>query len=605
MNGRNVPSKLLRLGALALAAAAPCACSSGTVLAILLRGGTSGHTPQGTGVFPPPGGVPTDVIVASDLIRDFQPQLFDCSLDGTSQADLSGTITAGGGVKRLGIAPDRAHVAFLAAKDRDDAVELYVVDLAARSAPVKLHPDLPMGRNVRDFRWSPDSSRVAFVLEVGDDGKPRLHVANRDGSGFQQVLPDSAGPVLFPKADEFDGTVAAFDWSSDSRHLAAATDDPCSDASDLFVVAPDGSELRQVAPLDGGAGLPFWRTFQRPYVPFAWSTDPAQPDHLAYLVDEASCSCGVRGTVLRIVAADGSDDRRLSHSFDEADGDPDDLRFAWAPSGQRIVYATDGQVQDRVELWSTDPRTKDHDQDAFRVSKNCTSAANDVLYVERDAFEWSPDSSTVAFRGDLDRAGRVELYAADPTVVDPANYRINAPLSCDGQGVAAFRWAPDSKQLAYIADENKLDRFELFTATPIGANHAVVSRIDAQSNGDVLFRPDAADPAYTGFDHPIQWSPDGLRLAYLADEEHDGVFEAFAAMTDGSNHFRVTADLKPVCGDACRVSWVGSSELLYAADQRERGRFELYTAFTDGPTGVVVTGAQRQGGTQCPQYELP
>ncbi|HET6164718.1 MAG TPA: hypothetical protein VFG37_13705 [Planctomycetota bacterium] len=604
MNVRN-PRPIARAAVAALAALVLGACSGGAILDVLLRGGSGGHGARSSGGVPPPGGVPTEVIVASDLLVDGKSQLFDCALDGTAQSDLSGSIVAGGNVKRLKISPDRTRVAFIAAKERADADELYVVDLTTSAAPVKLHPGLPAGRHVRDLRWSPDATRVAFVVDLDQCGEWRLHVTNADGSGHVRVLPDSAGTVLFPLADEFDGTVAAFEWSADSRHLAAATDDPGSDAADLYVVAPDGSGLRKIAPYDDGAGLPFWRRFQRPYVPFAWSTDPARPDHLAYLVDEVACACGTRGTVLRSVAADGSDDRRLSHSFEEGNDDPDDLRLAWSPDGRRIVYATDGQVQDRVELWSTDPRTADHDRDSFRVSKNCQGAANDVLYAERDSFEWSADSRTVAFRGDLDVAGRIELYAADPFVVDPMNYRVNAELACDGQNVEAFRWSPDSAHLAYIADEVKLDRFELFTATPIGASHAVVSRIEPGSYGDVLFRRDSDDPAYDAFEPPIQWSPDGRRLAYLADEVHDGVFEAFAAMTDGSNHFRICADLKPVCGDACRVTWVSDSLLLYAADEREQGRFELMTAFPDGPTGTIVTGADRRGGTFCPLYELP
>src|SRR6185295_11038513 len=153
-------------------------------------------------------------------------------------------------------------------------------------------------------------------------------------------------------------------------------------------------------------------------------------------------------------------------------------------------------------------------------------------------------------------------------------------------------------------DETQRDVFELFSASPTGTDHRVVSRIDPSCDGDVLFEVDAQNPAYSAFDEPNAWSPDSRRIAYIADQASVGVFEAFAALSDGSNNFRLCKELTPVGGDVCRVRWFDSTLLLYAADERERGRFELMSAFTDGPTGTIVTGADRRGGTFCPDFEV-
>jgi len=584
------------------AALAPAACSSGAIAALVLtlNGGHKKHHSSSSS----DDGAGNQVIVATDLRFDGQSELFSVPIDGAFQDLLSGPTVRGGTTRRFALSPDRTRVAFLASKDVAGVDELYVVDLRAPSDPIKLHPDLGRGDGVRDFRWAPDSSRVAYAAIQSHSGSVQLFTTFADGSGNVSLLPGSAGAVAFPDSEEFNGTVAAFEWSPDSTYVACATFDSKKGVYPLYILKPDGSYDHKIAPTDShSSGLPMGRKFQRPYLPFAWSTDPSLADHVAYLVD-AKSSGGVHGTELRIAFADGSDNRRLSHSFDQWNQDPDDVRFAWAPDGSRIVYVTDGQKADRFELWSTDPRTTDPDRDSFQISKMVSDKSFDVAWYERDAFAWAPDASRVAFRGDLDRSGTLELWTADPTYEDPPNDKINSPLQSKGQNVETFRWSPDSRRIAYIDDENRAGTFELFCAGPTGSDRNVVSRIGDHSGGGVLYTTDRDDPALTGLDAPIQWSPDSLRLAYIADQNADGVFEAFAAMNDGSNNFRICHDLAPIDGDVCRVLWNGGGRLLYAADERTRGRIELLSAFPDGPTGIILTGKDLRGGTACPQFEV-
>ncbi len=580
----------------ALAAAAAgmlTACGAGAITAASKPGQGGGSSPTVK--------LAVDVVVASDLRFNQTKEAFAVVLDGSSQISLSATQLGGGTVKRIGISPDRNRLAFVAARVFTNIDELWVVDLRTTTPAFKVHPDLADGQRVRDFVWAPDSSRIAYVADAVTTGVPQLFTVRENGTDLVQVSPDAAGPVAFPLSRDFAATRAAFEWNPDSSHLACATRDPATGHFHLYVVAPDGSNALRIAPaLASAPGLPMDREFERPYLPFGWAPAGDLAGHLAFLVAQASGAAA--GSELRIVAADGSDDRRLSARFDPANLDPDDLRFAWAPDGSRLVYATDGIKADLVELWSIDPRSTDPDVDATPISKRPLDRDGGVIYLEPDAFEWAPDSSRVAFRGDLDRRGIVELYVADPLARSRSNERVNTELPLLGQNVERFRWAPDSSRLAYIANEISLQTYDLLCARADGSNLFLISRNDLHA--DVLFASDAENPAYTAIDPAIQWSPDSLRLAWVADQNVDGVFEAFAALCDGSLLQRVSGSLAPSGGDVCRLCWHDAELLLYAADERELGRFELYSARPDGPTGTVLTGASRRGGTSCPDFEI-
>ena len=99
-------------------------------------------------------------------------------------------------------------------------------------------------------RWSPDGTRIAFVLKEGNSFS--LYVMDADGANTQRLagnltVSHSVEPDLF---DDFawspDGTMIAFVGGGDSPNT-------------LFVVGADGSGLRKLVEDDAGLSAPFWR----------------------------------------------------------------------------------------------------------------------------------------------------------------------------------------------------------------------------------------------------------------------------------------------------------------------------------------------------------
>ena len=552
-------------------------------------------------------------LVAADLRQSGVVELFALDEGGGPPVLLSPEPDPGGAAAdvtlgRFAVAPDGARVAFLLARKQPAVEELFVADLRFETAPIKLHPDLGDGQRVVDFDWSPDGAQLAFVADLQTAGVPQLFTTTADGSEPRLALPAEAGPVANARTIAPQATRAAFLWSLDSTHLACATADPALGAYALWVVDAAATTPRRLAPALGqGAGLPMERVFEQAWLPFAWSPDATAAAHLAYLVERAvvpGAGGDPPGHELRIAALDGSDDRRLSHRLPPSEPPPDVLRFALAPDGRHVAYAATRRDPEQVELWCNATSSAAPDFEARRLSRDGTSGAHALLYRDRDSFAWSPDSQRIAFRGEFDTLGIVELYVAVPTQSPPTIDRVNTRLRLPGQRVATFAWAPDSARIAYVANEIALATFELFCARADASSLFVVSRADATGDADVLVAPDASAPWFASDDAAIHWSPDSTRLAWLADGEVDGRFEAWSALPDGGDRFRLNGSLPSDDSDVCRVTWLDAATLLYVADERSVGRFDLWSARADGPLGVALTGAAERGATTCPRFAL-
>jgi Tol biopolymer transport system component len=216
-------------------------------------------------------------------------------------------------VREFSWSPDGTKLAYPACARRcgpsraEGAHGLVIADATGRRAP---HPvPLPTGagapgRTLRDVRWSPEGSLIAFVSNDGVGVGMHLNVVHPDGSSLRRLA---------------DGmTLTGVQWSPDASLIAFVSHDDV--GMHVDVVHPDGSSLRRVVvgPYLGGA-------------PFEWSAGGKQ---LAIVVPT-----GHRSRDVFVVNADGTDLHRIARCRCDLRGGPAiSESVAWSFAGTRIAY---------------------------------------------------------------------------------------------------------------------------------------------------------------------------------------------------------------------------------------------------------------------------
>ena len=165
--------------------------------------------------------------------------------------------------------------------------------------------------------WSPDSARIAFSRGIGKAGN--ILVMNRDGTGKAGVTHTSGilndAPAWSPSGDTI-----LFERASADRGTV-----------EVFAIAPDGSNERQLTSTGGFTMSP------------KWSPDASR---IAYEVMDPDTGTNHLWTM----AADGSDQRDLTpahHGWLETS-------FAWSPDSTVILYQDGGELCAMTEATAAD-----------------------------------------------------------------------------------------------------------------------------------------------------------------------------------------------------------------------------------------------------------
>ncbi len=296
--------------------------------------------------------------------------------------------------------------------------------------------------------------------------------------------------------------------------------------------------------------------------------------------------------------------------------------FAMSPNRQWIAYVADQEVDEKFELYVRDAA----------LANPPTKISRDVL-ADGDVSDnpvWAPDTSRIAYRGDVWADEKFDLTTVTPgggsaIVVLPAGTNTSADVV---QG--SYVWAPDGSRIAYLADVNTAGLFEVLTSTPNGSDikqlnatltagqeitdHAwdpgssrIAYRANQGTNAEYDLYVAAADTANSGTGvadtsgsttadvqaGTVSWAPDGSRLAFIADLVSDGINELFTVLPDNSAApLRINANItgqKDVIGTP---SWApDSSRIAYVSDINSQGTFELFTSQpTVANTGTKVSG---------------
>lgn len=254
----------------------------------------------------------------------------------------------------------------------------------------------------------------------------------------------------------------------------------------------------------------------------------------------------------------------------------DTFSFQFTPDSSRVVYSADQDAVTVVELFSVP------------TAGGAAVKVNGTLVAGGDAFMGSVNSTVdkVIYVADQEVDQVMELYAAPvsggPSIKLSGDMIPNGDVMVDSSCVVCI--SADGSRAVYLADEATDGVLELFSVptaggTPVRLNAPLVA------GGNVS--------AY-----PIQLSLLGNRVLYLADQDTDQTVEVFSVPIAGGASIKLNGPLVTngdVLDGSLQFSADGS-RVLYVADQDIDSRFEVFVVPSVGGTPLKLNGALVNGG---------
>lgn len=424
-------------------------------------------------------------------------------------------------------------VLFLADGTQAGVFELFASDVGGANRRVISGP-LVASADVTAFAWSPDRTLAAFVADRDTDGQSELYVVDLAGGGPTRV----SGPLI-GSGDVADDIA----WSDDSQLLAYRADANVATKLELFVTSPGGGAVPvSSATMNAAGGV----------ASFLWQPGGAQ---LAHLTDNSGA-----GTLrVNLVSATGAGPFEIGSA-----GPQDDYR--WAPDGSRLAFRVDALNSGRFGLSTINPTGGG----LLDVSNNLGAANANVSVA---SYDWRFDGVRLAFVADRDADELYEGHAVDAL----GSGLVEIALASGGNDVLDLVYSPSGSLVAYRRTD---------PATLLPQLHVVS---DAGGADTVLVEDDGV-LGVTSY----AWSPDGNRIAYLADHNVNGASDLFNVLVVGGPP---AIDLMTSVGTGEQVFdfvWCpDSARLLLTSDDDAPGVGirDLFHAVVGGSTDRRTTNA--------------
>jgi Tol biopolymer transport system component len=212
-----------------------------------------------------------------------------------------------------------------------------------------------------------------------------------------------------------------------------------------------------------------------------------------------------------------------------------------------------------------------------RISGEPIAGGDVEKVVAREGIDW------VVYLADHGIDEVMEVYAASTTGGAPI--KLNSSLVSNGDVFReGLQISPTGDRVLYAADQEQDSATEIFSVSIFGG---AVTKLNGPltSGGDVT----PGSP---------QFSPNGSRVLYHADQNSDEMFELFCVPSNGGTPVRLNGSL--VAGGDVRESGIQfsptSDRVLYSADQQTDQVFELYSVSSQGGVAVRLNGPLAAGG---------
>jgi Tol biopolymer transport system component len=244
-----------------------------------------------------------------------------------------------------------------------------------------------------------------------------------------------------------------------------------------------------------------------------------------------------------------------------------------SPDGNRVLYLGDQDADNVFEIFSVPVGG------GTRVQLNGTLATGGDVLV--NGLDISPDGSRVLYYADETTDEVFEAFSVPLTGGTPT--KLNGTLAVGGDvSNAGLKFNSSGTQVLFHGDQTTDEVFEVFIVpstggTPVKLNGALVANGDTQSTD-------------------LQFSPNGSRVIYLADQATDEVFESFSVPSAGGSAIKLNDTL--VAGGDVTLQRINSdgSQVLYLSDQTTDEVFEIFSVPTTGGTPVKLNGSMGVGG---------
>lgn len=187
----------------------------------------------------------------------------------------------------------------------------------------------------------------------------------------------------------------------------------------------------------------------------------------------------------------------------------------------------------------------------------------------------SSDGQFVVYTHDAEIDGAWELWSV--RVAGGAPVRLSNPLP-GGVFVEAFEISADSQRVVFRVAQETAGQTELYSIA-IGGPEGAWTKL----NGELPENGDVGD---------FHISPDSARVVYFADQQTDGVDDAWTVPIDGGTPIRLRPFLTAVgsrvlYGQGTPLISPDSERVLFYANFSNLDKFDLWSARVDGTGGIV------------------
>jgi Tol biopolymer transport system component len=357
------------------------------------------------------------------------------------------------------------------------------------ASPVKLDASaVGLGSVRRGFQFSSDGDRVVFKKSTWQGLGEVTELYSVPASGGASIKLNGSMAA--------GGGVSAWQLSSDGTRVIYWADQETPGVSDVYVVPTIGGAPQKLSDSLVDAGST-GGGFVGP-----------NGDRAVFIASQIADPFS--GPYFELFSAPATGGAAVELSGPMANGG-DVQSIVVRSDGGRVVYLADEVTDNVVELFSVSPLG------GQPVKLNATLVGDGDVFP--DGLQFSPDGNFVLYSADQDTNGVAEIFRVATTGGTPL--KLNVPLA-SGRSVTpgSQQFSPDGTRVLYRADQIADDVFELFIVpsgggTPVRLNGPLVVDGDVKSEG-------------------LQFSPDGSRVLYHADQETHDVVELFSVPSAGT-----------------------------------------------------------------------